>query len=247
MHYSIEDTLGRAEQCIEGFRQRIGHIEPHPRGVQVSEIFFLYATIADYRPPQIVESGRAQGQSTYLLARCFPQTAIVSVEYDQHHPDATIAVDRLRAFANVNCLFGNARVLLPRLTAPGDVAVIDGPKGFRGLLLAAHLLRHNRPELVFLHDCQRGTRVRGAIERYFPSAFFSDDPRFVQRYCRLDTYRSPQVLDRWSNGTQPPMAHYGGTFACVPCHPGSPTAGDMLRLRAARWFTRLRRSIRKRL
>ena len=233
MPYTIEQTLSRAEQCFEAFRQRIGEVEPARRGVQVSEIFFIYATVGDYRPRQIVESGRARGQSTCLLARCFPQVPIISVEYHADHPDVPLAARRLVGLTNVACLFGDATRLLPELAIPGDVVVIDGPKGFRSLVLALEILRRGRAELVFIHDCPRGGRLRSVVERYAPWAFFSDDPRFAERYRQLDVPAKGEE-------------NYG-IFACIPARPGFPSRADCLRLDCGRWLARLRRSLRKRL
>lgn len=248
MPQTIETTLEEAARRVDQFRRCIGEVGAEPRGVHISEVFFIYASVADHLPPQIIESGRARGQSTYLLARCFPRTPIVSIEYERDDADAPIALERLRPFSNVSCRFGDATVMMPEMTQPGDVAVIDGPKGFRSLTLAARLLRRNRPRFVFIHDCQRGTRIRSYIERSIPWAFFSDDPRFIQRYCWLDTYRRPQALDRWKHEFVPsPGESYGGTFACIQARPGFPTLYDMLRLRATRWVARMQRSVRKRL
>ncbi len=217
------------------------------RGVYPSEALFVYATIGDHRPPQILESGRALGRSTELLGHCYPDIPVVSFEFAADHPDATAAVERLWDMTNVSCLFGDSRVLLPALARPGDVIVIDGPKGLRALKLALALLAEGAPHSVFIHDCDKGSLIRRHLDRHVPHAFFSDDPRFVARYCHLDGFLGPEVLAQWSDpATQPTDRSYGGTFACVPPRPGFPSPWDRLRLHLSRFGANVRQSVGKR-
>lgn len=217
------------------------------RGVHVSEVFFIRAAVGDHRPRQIVESGRALGQSTWLLSRVFPETPILSVELHPEHADAEAALKRLAPVANVSCLFGDSRVLLPELALPGDVVVIDGPKNLRALKLAQRVLERKRVAMVFIHDCQRGTGIRRLLERSCPWAFYSDEPSFLTRYNHLDTYLDAAEHERWSDAANLPTDRaYGGTFACVPLVEGYPSMWDRLRLVVARMADNVGSSARKR-
>ena len=200
------------------------------RGVLKLELLFVYATIADHRPRQIVESGRYLGQSTRLLSLCYPDIPIVSIEYDADSPVAPQAIERLRDRPNVAPLFGNSRELLPRLTLPGDVVVIDGPKDLRALRLALETIVKRRPAMVFIHDCYKGTAVRRFLDRHLPETFYCDHPQFVARFHDLDLEVSETIRRRWHDPAQAPTDRsYSHTFACLV--PSKKTTSTWLRLR----------------
>ena len=58
------------------------------RGILRSEAFFVRSFIDSKAPAQLIESGRAQGQSTLLISRSLPNTSLLSFELDIHHPDS---------------------------------------------------------------------------------------------------------------------------------------------------------------
>lgn len=235
--FDLDRTLVGGPELLPRFRSIVDGIDDVPRGVLVSEIFFIVATLGAFRPRQIIESGRAMGQSTLLLGRCFPDTSVLSIEYDADHPDATVALKRLAGMANVSCLFGDARRLMPGLMLAGDVAVIDGPKELRAVKLAMDVLRGGGMSVVFIHDCYHGSAIRAFLQRHVPWAFFSDDPRFVSRYCHLDHDRGRMVDSCWSDVHRIPADRsYGGTFACVPARRGFPRHVDYRRRVLARWM-----------
>jgi len=194
----FDTTLRNAGGLIGPFRDLVRGIEHVPRAVGLHEMLFVRAAVGDYRPGQIVESGRALGQSTLLLALMFPDTPIVSYDLHEDHPDSPVALKRLEPYKNLKCLFGDSRVTLPRVTRAGDVVLIDGPKDLRAVRLAMQLIHANKPAAVFIHDCQPGSDARKFLERYVPRAFYSDEPRFRQKYVSLDS------------------VDYFGVFACVP-------------------------------
>ena len=88
----------RADALLAKYREAIARIPPEAGfgGIWESEMFLFYAAVYPYEPPQILESGRARGKSTVTLARCFPRTRIVSVEFDRDSANAA-AADRLCA------------------------------------------------------------------------------------------------------------------------------------------------------
>lgn len=160
--------------------------ETERQGICASEMFFLYALAAPSAPGLILESGRARAESTLTLARCFPGSRIVSVEFMRDHADAPLAEAKLRSYPNVELLYGDARECLPPRLEPGCFVLIDGPKEFRALKLALRLLATGKPAGVFLHDFGRGTPERAFVERHFPGARFSDEPEFLARHADLD-------------------------------------------------------------
>src|ERR1051326_1203520 len=137
----------RADALLPEYQQIIERIPPEAGfgGIWESEMFLLYAAIKPFAPKQILESGRARGKSTLILARCFPESRIVSVEYDRESENAPAAEAKLKTESNVDLLYGDSRQILPNRLENGDAVLIDGPKDFRALKLAIDLLRTDKP------------------------------------------------------------------------------------------------------
>jgi predicted O-methyltransferase YrrM len=206
---SIEALLANADRFLPDFRGTIDAMPRHERGpgIFISEMFFFYCVVRPMNPPTILESGRDLGGSTLLLANCFPNTRIISVEFDAASPRAQTALQRLKPHRNIECLFGDSRELLPKLIQPGDPVLIDGPKEFRALKLALNLLHTGKPSAIFMHDFGAGLPWRRFLEKNWPAAFFSDHPEFLRRFGWLDDI----------GGAPRPT-----TFACLPANlPGS--------------------------
>src|SRR5213076_2727346 len=206
----------RAAALLPEYREIIGSIPPEAGfgGIWESEMFLFYAAVKPFAPKQILESGRARGKSTLILARCFPTARIVSVEYDRQSENAAAAEAKLRSCNNVDLLYGDSREILPERLQSGDAVLIDGPKDFRALKLAVDLLRTGKPSAVFVHDFPPDSPQRKFVERNFPNAFFGDDP-FVQRFQALDRERDPRVS---GGGAAVPAAgpRRYGVFVCLP-------------------------------
>ncbi len=197
--------LASAQTLVDDFRQKLGKIEMLPRGILISEFFFLYATLGNNPPQRIIESGRALGQSTELLARFFPETQIISIELEAGHPDADKALARLKPYDNVTCLFGDARQLMLEHTQPQDICIIDGPKDFRALQLAFRTLQAHKPAACFVHDCYPTSVIRPFLNRYYPAAFFSDHAAFTEGYWKLnENFETKIALED------------AGVLACLP-------------------------------
>lgn len=184
------------------------------RGVKDSEALFVVAVGAMTPGSQIVESGRYLGRSTYLYGRAWPERRVVSIERDRNFEGADEALSLVRDLPNVSPLFADARAVLPELTLPGDLVVIDGPKDFRALRLAHRVLRKTKPAAICIHDVNAGTPIRAFMERHLPWAFYSDDPSWMELAGPLDRGRD---------------FNKGGTYACIPWLPGYPRLWDVSR------------------
>jgi predicted O-methyltransferase YrrM len=208
-HSSLSKTAiaEHADALLPEYREIIASIPPEAGfgGIWESEMFLFYAAVKPFAPKQILESGRARGKSTLILARCFPDALIVSVEFDRESENAAAAEAKLKPCANVELLYGDSREILPQRLQSGDAVLIDGPKDFRALKLALDLLRAGKPCAVFVHDFAPNSPQRIFIERNWPNAFFGDDPLF-QRFQSLDAERDPRPN---------PQRRYG-IFACLP-------------------------------
>ncbi|HJY76575.1 MAG TPA: class I SAM-dependent methyltransferase [Burkholderiales bacterium] len=200
---------------LDGYRLRVSGVPYESKGILYSEMFFLYLCARAVGAKRILESGRARGQSTLLLSACFPDRPIISIEHDQRSPDVAIAAARLAGRGNVELRFGDATQMLPRIAQAGDVVLIDGPKGYRGLRLALRLLSQGRAPLVFLHDIDRRSPERRLVEARLPDTLYSDDPRFARLAHALDAAARDTipVERRWSDAGAP--GSYGYTLACL--------------------------------
>src|SRR5438105_3090858 len=101
-HWSLSKTAvaARADALLPEYRAAIADIPPEAGfgGIWESEMFLFYAAVHPFAPKQILESGRARGKSTLILARCFPNTRIISVEFDRQSDNAAAAETKLKPY-----------------------------------------------------------------------------------------------------------------------------------------------------
>ena len=202
---------------VAAFEALIAGVPYERKGILFSEMFFFWLCARTIQPRRILESGRARGQSTLILSLCFPDAEILSVEYDRNSPDVAVAAERLQGRSNVRQLFGDATRLLPQMARPGDAALIDGPKGYRGLRLALRLLADGNTPLVFMHDTAAGSQERRYLSRHLPEAVYSDLPAFAEAAHCLDrgAWNELPEANRWTPAGAP-AAGYGFSLACLP-------------------------------
>lgn len=170
--------------------------EPYePRGIPNSEMAFIIFSCQRLGIKVILESGRARGQSTYLLAKYLPDTKIHSIEMRKDHPDEAIAVKRLEGFKNVRLHYGQGDKMLPKLarhTAPLPTAILcDGPKGVRAVGVLKSCFANKHVRVGFIHDMRKLDHGKTSIHRQvavdtFPNHIFSDEDRFVTRSRWMD-------------------------------------------------------------
>lgn len=250
---TLAHTLSNADKIVTDYEKRILNIPYEEKGVLFSELLFLLAAISSLEPRQVLESGRARGQSTYILGSCIPQSKFISIERDSTSADVVIAESRLKDVTNVCTLYGDAQVLLPALLQFGDVVIIDGPKSFRAIRLALTLLCTGKPACVFVHDVYKGLPERRFINQNIPEAFFSDDEQFTDRFSHLDKVCWDTINSNDLSGWQPhyfngaEQESYGPTLACIPYKQGYPYGRLLIKLIWTGCSTRMLRSVRKRL
>lgn len=213
--------LRDAQAAHAEFGRLIADIPYERKGILFSEMYFFWLCARTVEPRRILESGRARGQSTLILSHCFPDAEILSVEYDRNSPDVAVATERLKGRDNVTQLFGDATRLLPAMAQTGDVVLIDGPKGYRGLRLALRLLAKGKTPLVFVHDTATGSRERRYLSRRMPEAVYSDLPAFAEVAHPLDQGAWDELpeANRWTPAGAP-AAGYGFSLACLPHRSG---------------------------
>ena len=133
-----------------------------PYGIYHREMARILAVCRLLGIDMAIESGRARGQSTYVLAKYLGASRVEthSVEFsrDAH---ATFAEDRLSIFGkNLILHYGNSFELIPRLlrSAQGRriAILIDGPQGRRAIDLLSECTKASQEVRVgFIHDLQR--------------------------------------------------------------------------------------------
>jgi hypothetical protein len=208
-----------AAEMLPAFESRVSGIPYERKGILYSEMFFLYLCAQTAKPSRIFESGRARGQSTLLLSTIFSDLQVVSIESDPTSADVQVAQERLRGRDNVSMRFGDATRILPAEVRKGDVVLIDGPKGFRGLRLALRLLATGRVMQVFVHDCALGTEERTFLDTHLRGPLYSDSIEFARIARALDAGCSTDIPpDRRFDGDRSPRA-YGYGLACIPFDP----------------------------
>jgi hypothetical protein len=170
-------------------------IEPYEhRGIPHSEMALIIETCRRMGVQVVIESGRARGQSTYMLAKYLPGVHIASVEM-RNHPDETFAKERLANFDNVVLYTGDGNKMVPMLAEAwrrSKVAILcDGPKGKAAVDIIAQCFAFPHVLVGFVHDMRAldhggpSPHRAYAIER-FPDVKFSDEPALVARTAWLD-------------------------------------------------------------
>lgn len=208
-----------AAESLSAFGSRVAGIPYERKGILYSELFFLYLCARAFTPGRVFESGRARGQSTLVLSAIFPDLQVVSIESDPNSPDVQVAAKRLKGRDNVSLRFGDATRILPAEVREGDVVLIDGPKGFRGLRLALRLLSTGKLTQVFVHDCGLDTEERAFLDANVRGPLYSDSIEFARIARVLDAACWADIPpDRRFDGEHPPRA-YGYGLACIPFDP----------------------------
>lgn len=208
----VDKLLLDAKATKAEFAQLIKDIPYERKGILFSEMFFMFLCAEQYRTNNILESGRARGQSTLVLANIFPDKNIASIEHDPNSVDVDIAYNRLKGCKNVRLMFGNSIELLPQIANKNDVVLIDGPKGYRSLRLAFKLLNSGKFPLVFIHDTTKGTSERNFLCNHVRNAVFSDDLEIASITSSLDHGRV-ELRDEFKLDGE---KGYGMSLACLP-------------------------------
>jgi len=171
--------------------------EPYePRGILHSEMALIIHICRRLGIEVVIESGRARGQSTYMLAKYLPGVDVHSVEL-RDHPDEAIARERLEDFRNVLLHHGDGNVLIAQLLAnlsrraARTAILLDGPKGAAAVTILQGAFRWPHVAAGFIHDMRRldhgapSPHRADAIAR-LPNHAFSDDPRIVSAASWMD-------------------------------------------------------------
>jgi hypothetical protein len=169
--------------------------EPYEaRGIIHSEMALIMARCRKLGVRNVIESGRARGQSTYIMAKYMPDVHVYSIEA-RDGEDIRFGRERLASMPNVTLLTGDGALCVEELASSAALrtaVLLDGPKGAAAveILQECFLL----PDIVvgFIHDMRKldhggPSPHRAAAEAAFPWRMYSDHPVLVERYAFLDT------------------------------------------------------------
>ncbi|MEX2218274.1 MAG: methyltransferase domain-containing protein [Phycisphaerales bacterium] len=240
-----EAVAGAARAARERLAPIAGAYEE--RGILHSEMLAVCGVCGSLGVDLVIESGRARGQSTLVLARFFEGTGtrIVSIELERGE-DAAFAEERLRGFAHVELVYGDSFRLLPEVIRanPGKriAVLLDGPKGIPAIEFLDALFEEHGPgapapcdagggTLVagFIHDMRKQTPQRERLEARPGRLFFTDDEPYTAEFGDLDRACLPRegapiTMHTWRpfKKGEDPIPSYGPTLAVVfpgpPCH-----------------------------
>ncbi len=183
-----QKIIAAASTALPAFKNVLTDEQYQLRGIFNSEALLLVALAQVLETPTIVESGRARGHSTKLIAKFFKNdpVKIISIDFDETSPDTAYSEKYLAQYENVKLIYGDSHKLIAEQIQDNTFVFIDGPKGDEAILLAARLLKDSRVRAVAVHDLHKNTWHRNICEAIFSNHFFSDDLEFVEAFKSID-------------------------------------------------------------
>lgn len=183
-----QEIIKICEKNKDEFENIIKDICYEQKGIFNSEMLLVFSLVKHLNIKEIWESGRARGQSTKILAECFKNLKIYSIEILKDTEDDNVSLNRLKEYNNLVFLYGNSvEIMLKEKFESKEVAVlIDGPKGMKAINLASLLLKNKNVRIVFLHDYHKDSPLRGDIEEKYKNVFFTDNKKYVEKFKNLD-------------------------------------------------------------
>lgn len=222
------DLIGLGIQLLPEYREIMKQSHPYElKGIFHSELLMLCSIITYLMPEQVIESGRARGQSTEIIGRWTESRQIKfhSIESNSMREDYDVALKRLEGI-DVALHLGDAFEWMPKLIgSKTTICLIDGPKGANMWKLFKQVSKIPNVIGVAMHDAYWESTIRNNLEREYKGKYLiSDDPEFVKEFKELDEecwrvhpFR-PFESGSYINGVitnSMPCKSYAGTLAFV--------------------------------
>ena len=193
--YIDQLVMSAAARQLDKFRSILCKYEE--RGILNSEMLAICSLCEKLGVSAIVESGRARGYSTGILAKYFKDRPlrIISIDWEKAKwfigADDKFAKESLAPYKNVELLYGNSVKLMPALVKKlknERVAILmDGPKGKEAVDLAKKILdKYKNVVVAFVHDMDKRTPHRAQMEETFNNIFFTDSGEYLKLHSELD-------------------------------------------------------------
>lgn len=209
---------------LSSFKNSLDGLSYEKGGIFNSEMLLIISLIKHFGVKLIIESGRARGQSTRVIAENFKNSdyKIFSIEYNKYSPDVRISNGKLKKYTNVNLLFGDSFKILPNLITDDCCVLIDGPKRVAAIQLGIEALKNPKVKAVFIHDLYKDSPHRKVVERIFKNYFFTDNKNYVNTFKHLDlncwieqrNYRETKSIGPYRRGKKT-FKSYGPTLLAI--------------------------------
>ncbi len=172
---------------VQSYKKIISGINYESKGIFNSEMLLFVSLTKYFSVNLIIESGRANGQSTKIIAECFknPIYKIISVESNRFSPHVKNSYERLKKYRNLELLFGTSFSLIPELIMEECCILIDGPKT-GAIKLAINCMKNPLVKAVFVHDLTKDSNQRITAKKVFNYYFFTDNKDYVTKFKVLD-------------------------------------------------------------
>lgn len=182
-----KEIIQICEQYLPTYKKSIYGLKYEPKGIFYSEMLLFIAISKKIGVNLLIESGRARGQSTKIIAENFKEQSyqIKSVEFVKYSSDVKISYNRLKEYKNIDLIFGNSFEILPKLVREECCVLIDGPKS-GAINLAIDMLKNPLVKAIFIHDMHKDSIERNEAEKIFKDCFFTDDLDYVNKFKNLD-------------------------------------------------------------
>lgn len=105
-------------------RQSLDYERAYPRVFAAKEELFFYPTKPDHLVSDILEIGPGRGDFLFALAEACPERQIAAVELDQKRYDKLARWVKVRGFANVLLINGDARVVVPECVPQASLSAV---------------------------------------------------------------------------------------------------------------------------
>ena len=185
-----KELNGIAKSILPEYTEILKSCYPYQvKGVFHSEMLMFCAIITKLMPEQVIESGRARGQSTEIIGRWTESRRIQfhSIESNTMREDFDIANKRMRGI-ECNLITGDGMELMPKLVKnTKTLCLIDGPKGSNMWKLFQMMITMPTVQGVAMHDSYDGGTIRNNLQKAYRGKYLiSDDEEFVKAFKYLD-------------------------------------------------------------
>ncbi len=182
-----EDIIQICKQYLSTYEETIKNLRYEPKGIFNSEMLLFISITKKLDVKLIIESGRARGQSTKIIAENFREKnyKVCSIEFVKFSPDVKTSLRRLKKYENLSLSFGNSFDVIPNLINKECCVLIDGPKT-GAIQLGINSLTNPLVKAVFIHDLHKDSKQRIIAEKVFNNHFFTDDKDFVKQFKSID-------------------------------------------------------------
>lgn len=137
---------------LKKYESLIWKLRKEPRWINYYDWFNLVNDIEKKQPEIIIESWRARWYSTEILATCFPNIKIISIDFEKNK-DTKISEEKLSKYNNIEIVYWDSRKIIDNyLTNNKSYIFIDWPKWHEAILLTSKIFNNENVLSIALDD-----------------------------------------------------------------------------------------------